>query len=236
MDINLFFRVIRRFRILIAIGVLVAALLAVLSFAKVTSSGLVYRQPKQWSSTQQLSVSTNVPIKDRVNNPIPDAVPIAQEYATLATSNAVAPIIRRDAGGKPPGKLLAQDSPNSDGSASRLFELEGIATSNAAAVAMAQLSTRALLEYLPVYNATNYPPPNEVKVTRLGGPTQAKIVKSPSKTRPIFVFLAVLLAFIGLAFILENMRPAVRVQPPREEDDDTTRRVAPPLRASDRSR
>jgi hypothetical protein len=233
MDINLFFRVLRRFKFIIITGVIVAAALALLSFARITSNGLAYRQPKQWSSTQQLSVATRVPLQLQDHVQVPDPIGVAQDYATVATSNAVVPLIRRDAGGKPPGKLLASNVPHSDGSASTTFELEGIATSSAGARAMVKLATAAFNEYLPVYNAHSYPPPIKVTVTPLGGPAAPEVIKSPSKTRPTFVFLAVLIAFIGLAFILENVRPAVRVQAPPK--DDETYQMSP-LRASDRSR
>ena len=233
MDINLFFRVIRRFKLLVAFGVLVAAVLALLSFARITSDGLAYRQPKQWSSIQQLSVSTDVPPKFRENTETPLPQGVAQEYATLATTVGVTALIRRDANGKPPGKILSSNVPNGDGSASRIFQLEGIGTSKIAAAAMVNLATRAFNEYLPSYNRESYPPPIVIKLKELGGPSAPEIVKSPSKTRPTFVFLAVLMAFIGLAFILENVRPAVRVQASAKDDEP---RQMSALRASDRSR
>jgi hypothetical protein len=237
MDLNLFFRVIRRFKFIVILGVIVATSLALLSFARITNDGLAYRQPKQWSSTQQLNVATYVPPRFRMNTETPDPIVVAQAYATLATSNAVATIIRREANGKPPGKLLSSNVPNFDGSASRIFALEGVSTSKAGARAMVKLATRAFYEYVPGYNAENFQPPVKVTLTQLGGPAAPKIIKSPSKTRPVFVFLAVLIAFIGIAFILENLRPAVRVQaPPLDRDDDATREMsAPPLRATDQS-
>ena len=235
MDLNLFFRVIRRFKFIVILGVIVATSLALLSFARITNDGLAYRQPKQWSSIQQLIVSTDVPPRFRDTTPVPDPVIVAQDYVTLATSNAVAPLIRRH--GKPPGKVVASIVSNSDGSASRTFDLQGVGTSKAAARAMAILATNALQEYLPTYNAESYPPPIKIKLTPLGHPTVPEVIKSPSKTRPVFVFLAVLIAFVGIAFILENLRPAVRVQaPPVDRDDDATREMsAPPLRATDQS-
>jgi hypothetical protein len=233
MDINLFFRVIRRFKLLVAFGVFVAALLALLSFARITSDGLAYRQPKQWSSVQQLSVSTDVPPQFRENTETPLPQAVAQEYSTLATTVGVTALIRRDANGKPPGKVLSSNVPNGDGSASRFFQLEGVGTSKATAIAMVNLATRALEEYLPAYNRANYPPPIVIRLKHLGGPKAPELIKSPSKTRPTFVFLAVLMAFIGLAFILENVRPAVRVQ--AQSKDDEPRQMSA-LRASDRSR
>jgi hypothetical protein len=237
MDLNLFFRVIRRFKFIVILGVIVATSLALLSFARITNDGLAYRQPKQWSSVQQLGVSASVPPKFQATIQVPDPTRVAQVYATLATSTAVTRIMRQKAKGEPPGEALASNVVNSDGSTLPFVLIQGVATSKSSAVAMARLATDSLEDYLPSYNALNYPPPINIVVTRVGGPDAPKVIKSPSKTRPVFVFLAVLIAFVGIAFILENLRPAVRVQaPPVDRDDDATREMsAPPLRATDRS-
>ena len=43
-------------------------------------------------------------------------------------------------------------------------------------------------------------------------------VESRSLTRPVFVFLAVMIAVAALAFLLENVRPAVRTTTPADAE------------------
>jgi hypothetical protein len=49
-----------------------------------------------------------------------------------------------------------------------------------------------------------------VQVLRGGDPETAVVLSGKKKTLPIVVFLAVMIAVTGLAFMLENMRPRVR--------------------------
>jgi capsular polysaccharide biosynthesis protein len=49
-----------------------------------------------------------------------------------------------------------------------------------------------------------------VQVLKHGAAGSATIVVGAKKTMPIVVFLAVMIAVFGLAFMLENMRPRIR--------------------------
>ena len=51
------------------------------------------------------------------------------------------------------------------------------------------------------------------QLTLLNRPYQAKVYAQPSKTLPVAIFLTVLIATIGMAFILENLRPRIRTVP-----------------------
>ena len=93
MDINVFLRVVRRFKFLVVIGVIVAALLAIFSLTRITSSGLAYRQPTEWGSSVQLYVNESVP--DGAPQTTPSPQELAQTYATYTNSEAVATIVRR---------------------------------------------------------------------------------------------------------------------------------------------
>jgi len=245
MDLNLFFRVVRRYRFLVIFGVLVATALAILSFAKITGSGLAYRQPKQWASHENLLVTQPGFPLGQATLPIGVQAPgnlstNAVIYATLASSKLVSGIMRSYGG--PLGKVDAVAVTNPDGSTLPIVDIAGLATSQGVAKRTADNASKALTQYV-VNEQENakppIPPSNRIILNSLGAPDTPQLIKSPSKTRPIFVFLAVLMAFIGLAFILENLRPAVRVQErqqDRDRDDDAVSRQVskPPLRASDR--
>ena len=67
---------------------------------------------------------------------------------------------------------------------------------------------RARQSYLQTEQAANNVPPSDrVVVQNVAEPKKAKVYSPRSKTMPIVVFLAVMLATIGLAFLLENLRP-----------------------------
>ena len=55
-------------------------------------------------------------------------------------------------------------------------------------------------------------------------PRNAEIFQPRSKTMPIVIFLAVMFATVGLAFLLENLRPRARPGEPVELAHDGTAR------------
>jgi hypothetical protein len=63
-------------------------------------------------------------------------------------------------------------------------------------------------------------PGKRVRVEVVRQPQVPTLLVPRKKTRPIIVFLTVAIATFGLAFILENLRPRVRVVP----DQQATRR------------
>ena len=57
MDLKLFVSVLWRFRLLVAMGILLAVSLAMLSMVRVGTDGIAYRQTELWSSTTRLGVT-----------------------------------------------------------------------------------------------------------------------------------------------------------------------------------
>ena len=57
MDLGLYFRVLWRFRFLVALGLLAAFALAALSLFSVSPSGVTYRQSEVWSASAKILVS-----------------------------------------------------------------------------------------------------------------------------------------------------------------------------------
>ena len=56
-------------------------------------------------------------------------------------------------------------------------------------------------------NASNIPQDQRVVVNTLNAPQGATLLEARKKTRPILIFLTGLVAVLGLAFVLENLRP-----------------------------
>lgn len=216
MDINVFFRVVRRFKFIVVIGAVVAAMLALLSFARITSSGLAYREPTEWGSSQRLVVSESLPKSAPPTTPSPQE--LAQAYATFANSPAVTDIMRNY--GTSVGKLVGSVVIYGDGSSSRIVQLDGVGASKRVALRTTLFGTRALKQYIPRINAATLPAGVTATLVPVGPPSAPTVVRKPSITRPIFVYLAAMTAVLGLIFVLENLRPAVRVQAPSDRDDD----------------
>jgi hypothetical protein len=73
---------------------------------------------------------------------------------------------------------------------------------------LAQQSADAFRTYIRMQQiANNVPADDRVIVEQLVRPKPAEVARPRSKTMPVVVFLAVMLATVGLAFLLENMRP-----------------------------
>ncbi len=235
MDFRLYTRVLWRFKLIVLMGLVLGLSLALLSSVRVSTKGFTYRQSELWSSTTRLGVTQSgfpwgrlyaqvpsagnqvaTPAQEAARLGIPVADParfntLAVLYAELASSDAVRRLTRRS--GAAPGQLIA--TPLVAGGDIKiqlpLIDLTAISTSPAAAVALAQRGANALTTYLSEQErASNVPAADRVVIEQVVRPNQARIFRPRSKTMPIVILLAVMFATIGLAFLLENMRPRVR--------------------------
>jgi hypothetical protein len=215
MDLNLYFRVIARFRVLVIGGVLLAACLAFFSYARVSAHGLSYRQPKEFASHDQLLVTQNgFPLGQATVSPgvqpPGNLTTTAVLYSSLAQSGVVRAMMLRH--GPVHGIIQANAEATADGSLLPIIDIAGIATSPADATATLRAGTQALRDYVRQQQIANKTAQsNRIIFQSMSVVGPPVLLKSPSITRPIFVFLAVLMAVLGLAFILENLRPRVRM-------------------------
>jgi hypothetical protein len=232
MDFRLYARVLWRFRLIVMLGLIIGLLLSVLSMARISSHGLTYRQAELWSSTTRLGVTQQgfpwgrlfatepaapgqeppsaaeqaarlgIPIADpnRLNN-------LAVLYAELATSDPVRALMRRD--GPIRGKIIATPLVVGDNRIMLpLIDVTAIASTRRGAYELALRSATALESYVRDQQRTNNVPDSDrVVIQEVQRPKGADVFQPRSKTMPIVVFLAVLLATVGLAFLLENLRP-----------------------------
>src|SRR5579884_443478 len=211
MDLNLYLRVIWRFRVLVVLGVLLAVALAGLTMFKVSSKGLHYRQHETWASQAVLLITQSGFPQGRSVYPSHFA-DLAAFYAKLAGSDAVIQLMEQQS--HPAGVIGA--APVTIGSGSKtsplpLLAITGEAAHPRAARKTAAAGAKAFITYLTrQQNAAGIPPKQRVLVQVMNQPSQASLVQGRKKTIPIVVFLTVLIATLGLAFILENLRPRVR--------------------------
>lgn len=235
MDLNLYLRVIWRFRYLVVVGVVFAAVLAGLAMYKVSFHGgspkLSYRDQQTYSSNAVLLVTQQGFPEGRTVLPYSvanvggqqTAVPsfadpgrftdLALFYSTLAQSDAVFELAHAR-NPRLSGSWTA--SPVTLGGGSRvtalpLFQITGSAHSPRGAVQMARAGTTAFITYLAKQQAAaRVPVKDRILVNVVNEPQGAVLTVARKKTIPIVVFLTVLVAALGLAFILENLRPLVR--------------------------
>jgi hypothetical protein len=233
MDLQLYARVLWRFRALLVLGLILAASLAFLSYVKVSFDGgvpeLSYRDAEEWSSETTLFVTQQGFQYGRVAEPylpsdeeaglppIPLADPdrlamLTALYARLANSDEVRALIRRD--GPLNGFLDFEPVPAPEYSGPSILPLLNIRATAATprdSVVLVTRATRAFRTWLVrQQTAAGIFPEQRVVVEVLNRASSPQLVAGRGKTLPIVVFLTVMTAVIGLIFILENLRPRVR--------------------------
>jgi heme O synthase-like polyprenyltransferase len=108
-----------------------------------------------------------------------------------------------------------------------LIDVTAIAPTPTKAVALAKRSAGALETYVERQQRMNHVPTSDrVIVQEVVSPKKVHVYRARSKTMPVVVFLGVMFAFIGLAFLLENLRPRrVVVEPSNSEFANTKARL-----------
>lgn len=234
MDLQLYFRVLWRFRLVIVVGLLLATVLATISLAKVTwADGTVkftYRSSVFYQSQATIfvtqrgypwgrSVFPSQPITGRAgvvtsNYADPGRLAyLASVYAQLGTSDAVREVMRKE--GPLPGKIDARPGfDERNGSYQPYVYVTAIATDGAQAVELANRAATAIRTVVrrQQLNA-NIPANQQVALDLFSGARPPTVVQPRKKTLPIVIFLTVVLITVGLAFVLENIRPrALRIE------------------------
>jgi hypothetical protein len=231
MDLERYARVLWRFRMVVASGLLLAFVLALLSIVRIDLSGsprLSYRATEQWASSGSLLITQArfpegrsvfeqaVPpvSNDKIQTFAPEfADPnrfagLATLYAELATSDAVRRTMLRD--GPLNGAVEATPVTLTNGTPLPLLTIAGISSTPAEALALARRAIRAFREHVESQQrSSGIPVDQRVIIEVINQPSAVTLVKGRPRTLPILVFLTVFLAFVGIAFVLENLRPRV---------------------------
>jgi hypothetical protein len=254
-DLPLYLRVLWRFRLLVALGTLIAIALALLATVRVsaTSPYLSYREGKVYSSearvfvTQQgfpwgyaapPTVTTGTPAAEAAAEAKllgakqfadPTRFPgLAVLYAYLAVSDPVKRIMLRH--GPVDGKVMASpvvSTQSGYGTTLPLVAISGTGQTPRDAELLTIRATNAFKVFLQEQQAMNrIPTENRVLLTVITKADPPALVKGRSKTLPVVVFVTVLLGVVGLVFMLENMRPRIRPV------DDVQRIPAPEQRSA----
>jgi len=242
-DLNLYFRVLWRFRVVVAVGIFLAIALSFMSFARVSlahgSPSVSYRQQPTFQAATRLLVTQEgfpwgrsvLPITTGTTPQTPGSstpsglqfadpnrfATLALLYAQLLNGNAIQDRIRKSI---PVGDFLtAEPVMNAQTNSVLPFvDVIGVAHTAAEAARTSRIGADLFRSYIAQQQTSAAIRPNE-RVLLPVVSTKATLLAGRKKTLPIVAFLTVMIATIGLAFILENMRPRVRgvprtLQPP----------------------
>ena len=242
MDMQLYARVLWRWKFVVVIGLLAAVALTFLSMFKLPTNGrLTARKHSEYASYATLFVTQQGFPSGRLGlspltatgstgaaNPqqAPQTAPrpateqladlsrltsLAIIYSHLVTSDPIRAIMLRS--GPINGTLQAAALPAAQNSSEALplISIAAITDSADGAITLARNASSALVSYIEQEQTKNAVPTSDrVELTVLNRPYQAKVYQRPSKTLPVAIFLTVLVATIGLAFICESLRPRIR--------------------------
>jgi capsular polysaccharide biosynthesis protein len=217
MEVALYLRVLWRFKLIVIMGLVLAIGLSFLSLYKVGGNPMLQARKKpQYVSYSTLFV-TQPGFPWGSLHPPASADPtrftsLAILYSQLATTDSVQRILRKS--GPMTGKVeVAPLLDPSNQEALPLISIAGFADSPAGAESLAARETKALLTFISEQQkSSEISDNNRVLVTQVKEPTEARVFQKAKKTLAIVVFLAVMMATCGLAFLLENLRPRVRAQ------------------------
>lgn len=250
MDLRLFFRVLARFRIIVAVGVILASSMALLAYARVELDGVVPRfEPRgqeTWQSVGTLFVTqTGFPWGRSVLNEVVRVGPegsdafapkysdpgrftsLAVLYAELAKGDDVRAIMLRD--GPIVGQHDAAPMRAEDGNTLPMIKIGARAPTAAQAEVLARRATKAFLLHLEqLQDRERIPPERRIQVEVIEQPGPAVLTEGRRLTRPIFLFVLLLSGTVMLAFVLENLRP--RRLPPGETASSTPTSLPEPVR------
>jgi hypothetical protein len=248
-NLRLYARALWRFKWLALIGFLLAVSLAVLSAARFElPAKLVYRQSEVWTSQSKILLTEPgfpwgrsiypvepAPAADELDKPyVPKyADPgrfygLAELYSQFANSDRVRAIARSQGLGS--AKFTAAPIPTSTGDGSLpLIGMTALAPSANRAVEAANLAGRAFRVFITEeQTAGRIPERQRVRLAVVSQAREASLVEGRKMTLPIVVFLSVIMAFLALVFVLDNLRPRRSAA----EEDLPTERVLTQARRS----
>ena len=256
MDLALYLRVLWRFRVLVLAGLVLATVLAFLAMFRVNPLGspaVAYREHQIFQADTTLLVTQAGFPEGRTVLPGDQTAPVGKQgiqYADpgrfsslavvygqlangdvvqrrLANSPSVRSIVRL-----PTSKMQAAqpETDPSSGGVLPLVDIQGLADTPHDAALISTTGAAVLERDIAQQQRTADIPKNQrvvLSVLRLPARNKIQVVVKRKKTLPIVIFLTVLIAAIGAAFVLENLRPRVRtLDVPENVDVASMRRIA----------
>jgi hypothetical protein len=235
MDLRLFGRVFWRFKYLVAGGFVLAVVLGIFTVAKPdfshgaprlvprtkalygsTATLLVTQSGFPWGSAVQAYTTdggqnSNVPAGD-----LGRLTALANLYVQITNSDIIKNAVARR--GPAPSDISATQnysiSPSYYSTALPTLTLAGTSDTPAKALAVTQSGVDSLVNYIQQnQRAAKISDNQRVVIQELQRPDKTTVVNGTKKTLPIVVFITIMLAVTGLAFVLENLMPRLPQRP-----------------------
>jgi hypothetical protein len=248
-DLALYSRVLWRFRVIVLAGFILACILAFFSYARVSFTGgsptISYRQGETWQSktrlliTQpgfqigKLSLGSAAQTFSTPGSGPPVASPqwlasLAESYVQIGNSDAVQARLAREHQVR--GTMTVTPESAGPSTASGLLpvlDVNGLGPSPTDASQASQRGAKVLIAYVKQQQRLNgVARNNRVQLQVINRAEAPQILLKRKKTLPIVIFIAVMTAALGLAFILENLRPRVRAVPEEAGEEPRLRKQA----------
>jgi hypothetical protein len=243
--------VLRRWRVVVATGLLLGIALAVLASFRVTTSGPKWRQPVTYSSSSVLLVTqvgfpwgrAIVSQPDATAKQKADAIAAAgpqfadpSRYVSLATIYSFMvrsqPVLSMIPGKPTADQVAAQpfQEPGGNGSALPLIGMTVTAPSAAAAVQLNQDAIKALKTYIKQQQDATQTARNDRATIQVFNPPGAAVVAQGHKlTKSVLALLLCTFLAIALAYVLENLRLTKARQAFDDLSDDGAVAVSPSI-------
>jgi hypothetical protein len=211
MDLPLYARILWKRRWILALGVLVAVLLAITAYYRIGFDGgvpkLTPRSTETWQSQANVFLTEEgFPAGSRAQyENAARFTGLATLYARLAEGDELQELIEED--GKLPGELQAAPAIDTTAGAVPLpiISLFGKSPTASGAEQVAARGLDAFLSYVATKQAeAGIPERQRIEFRVLNAPQPAILIDPRKKTLPVVVFLAVMIAAVAVVFILEN--------------------------------
>jgi hypothetical protein len=215
-DLGLYIDVLKRHRLLVLSGFVVALALAMFSYVRVSADGLTYRNPEIWSNEATLELSDPSYPELRSTLP-PTADPnrfttLVEQYVALATSDDVLRSLmkQRLISRRPEESALGAISATSvaspiNGAVTPLLKITGMATSPVQATRLTIRATDTLIKVATARQVkAKIPESQRVKLRVSTRASVPKLIGPRSKTTFIIILLGGLTATVAAAFMRDN--------------------------------
>jgi len=215
--------VIWRWRYVVVAGLGLAVVLTFFSFFSVSFAHgfkIDYRQGKTWGATEQVILQPKLYVQNQPSATTNSSWPstLAGLYAQIANSDLLRTrVLPQGVAASQSGNYTASAVLDPNQAPLPMVQFDGTGSTPQEAASVTRRATTTLLSYLSDQATQNQIPLSQrVTLQVLSTPfaNDATVVKGRKLTIPIVIFLAVLIVTFGLAYLLENLFPAVAVARP----------------------
>ena len=211
MDLSAHLQVLSRHRVLIAIGLTVATMAALLSYVSIGPTGVHFRANVKWQSTTRLFGTTNGALAPSTNVAQIDPTGLVAVVAEFVNSDNVKAYVKRttgvDLGEEKAFGLEALPAVDLNGSFLPFIDVTGVGPNPDAARRLARRGAQGMERYMAQRQAAGHVPRNRQVVFQVvSEPTTPKVREGRPKGPTMFIFLAISFLAVATAYVRENFR------------------------------